>query len=216
MLVAIDGACKRNGKPNCLSVGIAWIQTDDGKLLFKTKIETPSTSQRGELNGLLCALRYAKEFLAEGEDLIIITDSEYLYNTVELSWCFKWKDAGWINGSGEQAKNHLMWSEACDLLDSIGYERVFMQWTKGHLLAYTDRNAEMCMNEDKTGITLFERITTLANRPSEKDRVIDSFLKERNEHDKHKVPREAALSWVIANVTADCLAGYVRNLADNL
>ena len=36
-----------------MSVGVAWIQTDEGQLLYKSRVEFGSTSQRGEINGLL-------------------------------------------------------------------------------------------------------------------------------------------------------------------
>ena len=78
MLIAIDGACKRNGEPDCFSTGVAWFITDTSDMFFKAACETQSTSQRGELSGLLEALKYATENAAEDEDVIIVTESEYM------------------------------------------------------------------------------------------------------------------------------------------
>lgn len=213
MLIATDGACKRNGQPTCLSVGIAWIQTEDGKFVFKSRYETCSTSQRGEINGLLESLQYAVAHAKPDEDVIIITDSEYLYNTVMLEWCFKWQQNNWIGATGERVKNNDLWDIICKLLKLLD-GRVFMQWTKGHLMSYTPGNIKYAMKEDPTGVELFTRISAIANRESEHDRIIKDFIRERNEHDKPIPPPEACLEWVIANVTADCLAAYIVNIMD--
>ena len=217
ILIAIDGACKRNGQPDCISVGAAWIQTEDGKLLFKSKLETCSTSQRGELNGLLEALRYAVGQASPTEDIILITDSEYIYNTVALSWCFKWRDNGWTNADGNETKNTDMWTEVCQLLDALNnpVERVFIEWTKGHCVHYTPGNTKMAMRIDPSGIELYTRISTIAHMPANMDNIIAKFLTERREHDKPAVPREVALEWAIANATVDCIASYVVNLMNN-
>ena len=137
MLIATDGACKRNGQPTCSSVGVAWIQTDTGDMLFKSKFETCSTSQRGEINGLLEALQYAVQNAAANEDIIIITDSEYLYNTVSLDWCFKWRAANWRTGSGEIAKNADLWAIACMLLDELGEKKLQCVYAVDQGTSYT-------------------------------------------------------------------------------
>ena len=63
MLIAIDGACKRNGEPDCFSTGVAWFITDTGDMFFKAACETQSTSQRGELSGaeLAALMHLAKQ-----------------------------------------------------------------------------------------------------------------------------------------------------------
>lgn len=168
MLIATDGACKRNGTPQCSSLGVAWIETEDGQLLYKSKFETQSTSQRGEINGLLEALRYAVEHASNEEDIIIITDSEYLYNTVMLDWCFKWRAADWIGGQGP-VKNPDLWKEVCKLLDILNGQmpRVFLQWTKGHLIHYTPGNIKQAMLVDPEGLELYKRVSSVANRPAD-------------------------------------------------
>lgn len=215
MLCAIDGACKRNGQPTCSSAGVAWIQTEAGELMYKSKFETCSTNQRGEINGLLEALKYAVDNTTEEEDIIIITDSEYLYNTVTLDWVTKWKKNNWIGGSGP-VKNADMWQQVYDLLQIINEtgEHVFMEWTKGHLISYTPGNINFAMKEDQSGVELFTRITAIANRGSERSRIIKDFNRERHEHDKMVIPDDTALAWVIANTTADCLASYVVKIMD--
>jgi ribonuclease HI len=214
VLIAIDGACKRNGQPSCSSSGVAWIQTEDGKFLFKSRFETCSTNQRGEINGLFEALTYAVQHSAADEDIIIVTDSEYLHNTVAYEWCFKWKNNSW-NGSTGPVKNADMWEKICDLLEVLN-GRVFMQWTKGHLMSYTPGNINQAMRADPTGVELYTRIMSVANRDSERSRIIMDFLRQRVEHDKPTIPEDLALDWVIANTVADCIATYVVRIMDEL
>lgn len=214
MLISIDGACKRNGKPDCISVGVAWIHDEQGNMLFKSAVEQQSTSQRGEINGLLEALKYAKQHSHIGEDIIIVTDSEYLYNTVMLEWCFKWRNNGWISASGTTPKNDDMWEQVCQLLDAIGTDRVFLQWTKGHIVHYTPSHIRQAMVADISGVELYSRILAMASRVCDKPRIIKDFLKERQEHDKMSVPEEIAFEWAVANATADALASYIVTAFD--
>lgn len=213
ILIAIDGACKRNGKPDCMSVGAAWIQTSEGDLKYRHIFETESTSQRGEINGLIAALKYAVEEGIPQGDIIIITDSQYIYNSVMLEWCYKWRDNGWANADGQETKNKDLWAIVCVFLDELNRlgERVFLEWTKGHMVHYTKGNIKKAMLVDANGIELFSRITTMANRPADRQNIINKFNKERNEHGCISVPENVALDWAIANATADGIAFYIVN-----
>ena len=216
ILIAIDGACKRNGKPDCSSAGAAWIQTDAGEMCYKSIFEeTESTNQRGEINGLISALVFAAQSNTK-EDIIIITDSEYLHNTVMLDWLGKWEANNWVGATGP-VKNRDMWEKVFKLVKMINRdeERIFMQWTKGHLMSYSAGNIKQAMVYDPTGIELFMRITAVANRKSEKDRIVNDFFRQRREHGREEIPSDMALDWVIANTVADCLASYIVKVLDS-
>lgn len=214
MIISTDGACKHLGKPDCFSIGIAWIQTDDGKFLFEARAEEKSTSQRGEINGLINALEYAVKNSAADEDIIIITDSEYLHNTVMKEWCFKWRDNAWLTSTGDPAKNYDLWLIVCDMLDKLGKDRVYLNWTKGHLLSYNKKLTERILKDDPTGVMLYVNITTVANRPSEKQRIYEEFNANRTSHDYSQMPIQTSVDWVVMNVMADSIATYVVNLLD--
>ena len=218
MLISIDGGCKRQGTPQCSSVGVAWVQTDDGDLFYRANYENPeSTSQRGELNGLISALTVATERAAADETIIIVTDSEYLYNTVSKGWSLTWERSGW-QGSAGPVKNRDMWQTVNNMLRSLNAneERVFMQWTKGHLISYTPANARRAMAQDPTGISLFMNIKAIASRGSEEDRIVEDFIYNRVKHEHQVPPRVACLEWCIANVMADTLASYLTTLLDSV
>lgn len=218
MLISIDGACKRNGQETCSSTGVAWIQTEQGDLLFKSKFEPMSTSQRGEINGLLEALNFANTYAKPDEDIIIVTDSEYLYNTVCLDWVHKWRANGWVGGQGTTVKNNDMWNVVCELLDVLNTpaERVFMQWTKGHLMSYTPGNIKQAMVADSTGVELFTRVSAVANRTCNQSRIIADFKRNRTEHGRLNPPDDICLEWVIANTMADSLATFIEAMMDEL
>lgn len=217
MLIAIDGACKRNGEPTCVSVGVAWIMTDADEMFFKAKFEHQSTSQRGELNGLTQALEYAVESATPGEVICIVTDSEYMYNTIDLEWWSKWRANNWYGAQGEIVKNVDMWKHVGDLMDALDNKRcmVAMQWTKGHLIHYTPSKIKNAMDVDPSGAELYARITAVANRPADVNRIIRQFKDERISHKHIAPPDEAALEWAIANTTADALASYIVKTFDD-
>lgn len=216
MIIATDGACKRNGEPTCVSVGVAWIMHDDGEMLFKAKFEHCSTSQRGEINGLIEGLSYASENLADDEALSIITDSEYLFNTIEKDWVHKWARQAWTGLAGS-VKNQDQWEHVLKLLDSPKLtDNVFMQWTKGHLISYTPANTRKAVAADTSGLELFDRITSVAMRPADYPRIVRDFNYNRIQHGLLAVPDEQAVEWAAANTVADCLASYLVRTFDDL
>lgn len=218
MLISIDGACKRNGEPTCSSCGVAWIQTEDGQLLYQSSFEnTGSTSQRGEIQGLIVALAFAAENSEHDEIISIITDSEYLYNTVSKEWVNKWHDNGWHGADGSIVKNEDLWSIIYTYLFMLNSheQRVFMQWTKGHIMSYTPGNVKRAMADDSSGVELYSRILSMGNRPCDKARIIKEFKEQRIKHD-HIVPDdETCFQWCMANVMADCLTSYIVKLMDD-
>lgn len=216
MIIAIDGACKRNGTPQCLAAGVAWIKTEDGGLYYKADVETlESTNQRGELMGLLAALKEAAT-TPDDEDIVIITDSEYLFNSVALEWSLTWEANNYIGSSGQVVKNADLWQKINDYIHKINKveNRIYMQWTKGHLVHYTAGNITKAMMADPSGVELFARITAMANRPADKDRIISDFIYNRTKHEKDAPPKEVCLEWAIFNATADAIATFVVKAMD--
>lgn len=221
MIISTDGACKRNGSPQCSSAGVAWVVKDNGEMYFKATYESSgSTSQRGEINGLLCALDIAiAEGVCDEEVVVIVTDSEYLCNTVRLGWSFKWEANGWMGAQGP-AKNADLWKEVnrrLRVLNGTEGDRVFMSWTKGHLMSYTAANTKRAMAEDSEGIELYSRILSIANRPSDHDRIISDYQANLRDHQEIVVADpEECITRVTMNVMADCLAGYVVQSMENV
>lgn len=221
MIISTDGACKRNGTPQCSSAGVAWVVKDNGEMYFKATYESSgSTSQRGEINGLINALTIAyDETHGTDEIIVIVTDSEYICNTVRLGWSFKWERNGWMGAQGP-AKNADLWAKANALLRRLNAndeDRVIMSWTKGHLMSYTAANAKRAMAEDSSGVELYSRILSIANRPSDHDRIISDYQANLRDHQEIVVTdAEECITRVTMNVMADCLAGYVVQSMENV
>ena len=214
MIMGTDGACKWGGTPECVSCGVAVIHTDE-RTYYMSKIEDHSTSQRGELNGLLLGLHEAVEH-NDNEDVIIITDSEYLHNAVMKEWCYKWKANDWIGSNGERVKNVDMWMEIVELIDKLRAQQrdVFLQWTKGHLISgLSPAIVKRIMQQDATGLGLISQIQTIADRVSEHDRIVEDFNKYRMKNDAHIMPAETAIEWTVLNVAADLIAGFIKDTA---
>lgn len=221
MIISTDGACKRNGTPQCSSAGVAWAITDNGEMYFNATYESSgSTSQRGEINGLINALTIAYDE-AHGTDevIVIITDSEYICNTVRLGWSFKWESNNWMGAQGP-AKNADLWAKVNVLLRRLNAndeDRVVMSWTKGHLMSYTPANTARAMREDSSGVELYSRILAIANRPSDHDRIVADYKDNLNKH-QEIIPfdPEECITRVTMNVMADCLATYVVQSMENV
>lgn len=220
MIISTDGACKRNGTPQCSSAGVAWVITDNGEMYFNATYESSgSTSQRGEINGLINALTMAIAETGDSDEIVVIvTDSEYLCNTVRLGWSFKWEANNWMGAQGP-AKNADLWKKVNDKLRQLNRneERVVMSWTKGHLMSYTPANIKRAMNEDNTGVELYSRILSIANRPSDRARIIKDYQANLRDHQEIVVAdEEECITRVTMNVMADCLAGYVVKSMENV
>ena len=135
MVISFDGACKGNGTPECMSVGAC--VTDD--LTFSTRTETlESTNQRGELNGAISALTKAS---ITDELVYIVTDSEFIFNSINKEWCLSWPIKNWLTSMGDPIKNQDQWSQIVDILQSIDIDRITMIYIKGHVLPYTKLQA---------------------------------------------------------------------------
>lgn len=221
MLVGIDGACMKNGKPDCVSCGAAFIIDEvTGEEVYYSRVEKESTSQRGELMGLTLALeQYLNRLNGErsmeyrSEPCIIITDSEYLYNSVSKEWCFKWENNDWKKATGEPTANIDLWTTICCLLhelETIEGAEVQMQWTKGHLMSTLSvSKAVHMMIADPTGSELYHNITTLINRISDKERIAADFNRHRTSSGQLAVPEDIALLWCSLNVMADYVAATI-------
>lgn len=217
MLVAIDGAVKKPGTAECLSVGCALfvdgIESTDN--LYKILCEPyGSTSQRGEINGLKLALIEAVNIDLHDDVLVVLTDSQYLYDTVMGEWVQKWANAGWISASGEPPKNMDQWKEILELLNTLSSRNVevTMVWTKGHLYRYPAGQITRCMQQDATGATLMASISTMLGVATQRERAVEAFNSYRAEHNLPPLPDSIAADYLVYNCTVDGIAVYCANI----
>lgn len=158
LIIAIDGACRRNGKPDCISSGGVFIeQYDEDNNLVATKLltnyEIQSTNQRGELLALLTALDY---IYSSNQPTQIVTDSEYIFNAMTKEWFVGWESRSWLTASYEPVKNSDLWREikqAYRKCQDAGIEIVFYH-IKGHCIPFGKVTANTLLAKDSTGKAL--------------------------------------------------------------
>ena len=147
MLIAIDGACKNNGKPDCVSMGCAFIKFNDSTLVV-TKAEEKSTNQRGELNGLIAGFEAGIPFIKSEPFINIVTDSEYIYNAITKEWLRAWSKKGWVTANGDPVKNKDLWERVLSLLEEYDDTVCSYYHVKGHVISLGKVTASNIIKQD--------------------------------------------------------------------
>ena len=222
-VISIDGACRRNGKPDCLSAGGLFIQ-EFGESLDEpvqtgtmAEYELQSTNQRGEMHALKAAL----EFLwPRKQQAQIITDSEYLFNAMTKGWVTSWARKGWVTATGEPVKNKDLW-------EAIHIERkrcvdsnveVMFYHIKGHCIPFGKVTANTLLTKDTTGAHLMTEVLLKYDSvctTTKKDLLEQAnVLSEKN--NGFKLPPDKLRQFVVSNVMADAIATKCVEAADAL
>lgn len=100
-----------------------------------------TSNNRMELKAVIEALKWFKD----PTELMIVSDSQYVVNSINGKYCYKW-----IRENDLSKKNLDLWFELINLLD---YHTVTFKWVKGHnnhsMNEYADQlaqHAAQCMN----------------------------------------------------------------------
>lgn len=130
MEVYTDGACLYNGQPEASAgIGVFW---GDGHYRNVSAVVRGDkhTNQVAEIQAAIAAIRIANR--ERFYDLIIYTDSKYVFNAATDWIDNKWKLQGWRNSQGEILANKKDFKK----LDKIRnkYERSFgeIEWIHVH------------------------------------------------------------------------------------
>lgn len=218
LAIAIDGACRRNGKPDCISTsGIFVLHLNEDNSVEKTQsiilAENKSTNQRGELFALLSAIEYA---LIVDESAQLITDSEYLFNTLTKEWYKNWINKGWVTARGTPVKNQDIWEKIVKMLKYCEEENIEIipYYIKGHLASFGKAAALELLRQDDTGYKLYkvvkETIEAKEFKPETIEMVNDLSLKNNG----FVLVDELFRHFVTLNVMADTLASIGADLLD--
>ena len=222
LLVSIDGACRRNGKPDCTASGGVFIQQFDEHqrrvaCYTLSAYEYNSTNQRGELLALLKALEHI--FTANMEALVV-TDSEYIFNAMTKHWYVSWMNNNWQTRSGDPVKNQDIWMEIAHAMHLCECRRdidIAFYHVKGHCIPFGRVTAENALTKDTTGALLHglvqKRFDEVA--PTKKT-VFDAALELSMRNNGFEPDAIRFKEWVTANVVADAIATKVVDAADSL
>lgn len=116
-----DGACSGNPGPG--GYGVVLKYNDHVRELSGGFRDT--TNNRMEIMGAIAGL----ESLKEPCEVSLVTDSQYLVNSIEKGWVQKWKSAGWMRNRKEKALNVDLWER---LLAVLAKHQVKFEWVRGH------------------------------------------------------------------------------------
>lgn len=221
LLMSIDGACRRNGKPDCTASGGVFIKgiDDDGTVTgYATKSvhEYGSTNQRGELLALLMAMRVVFRRQCEAH---IVTDSEYLFNAMTKQWYKNWQNNSWLTRDGYEVKNRDIWvqiAEYTNMLEHDGIEVIFYH-IKGHCIPFGGVTARKALIEDPTGEKLYGLVCDKydAVAPTKMDTLqYASELSIKNNGFALDLHGAIIKDWVTLNVVADAIATKAVDEAD--
>lgn len=222
LFIAIDGACRRNGKPDCTSSGGVFIKgiDDDGQVIgYATKSvhEYGSTNQRGELLALLKALQVIGKRQCEAQ---IVTDSEYLFNAMTKQWYKSWQSGGWLTRDGYEVKNKDIWvqiAEYANMLERDGIEVIYYH-IKGHCIPFGAVTARNTLDEDPTGEKLNKLVYAKFDAVAPTKTATFQYasdLSVKNNGFPLSLNGDILRDWVTANVVVDAVATKAVEEADS-
>lgn len=222
LFISIDGACRRNGKPDCTASGGVFIQQfDDAQRRVAchtlSAYEYNSTNQRGELLALLKAI----EFIYSADmEALVVTDSEYIFNAMTKNWYGSWMSNDWKTRSGDPVKNQDIWMEIAHAMQLCEYRRdidITFYHVKGHCIPFGRVTADNALTKDATGSTLHGLVQRRFDEvaPTKKT-VFDAALELSKRNNGFEPVLATFKEWVVANVVADAIATKVVDAADSL
>jgi ribonuclease HI len=134
-----DGACSNNGKPNAKAGAAAiLIAKDDTGRIVKERpitggVPGEQTNNRAELQAVILAL---ESLQTKGVEIKIVTDSQYVHNTIVLGW--------------QRRTNHDLWQRLDEL---IAQHHVMFEKCEGHSTdVYNNRADKLARKEAGSNI----------------------------------------------------------------
>ena len=219
MIIAIDGACRKPGTPECFSVG-AYIAKDksSNKIYGHGAVyELQSTGQRGEIIALLQALERCIN--SDKELIYIISDSEYIVNCVNKEWYKNWENKGWVTAEGNEVKNKDLWVYVSELFSILTDKEVVVYHIKGHVLPFGKATAKKLMESDASLQALYNAVAEkfdVEYPKRQKELDLACALFEKNNGISIEKDSKVLRELVIGNVMADLMAGAYADAIYNL
>lgn len=219
MIIAIDGACRKPGTPECFSVGAYIAKDKNSNKIYGhgAAYELQSTGQRGEILALLQALEVC---INSDEELIyVISDSEYIVNCVNKEWYKNWENKGWITAEGEEVKNKDLWEIASGMLSVLEDKEIVVYHIKGHVFPFGKATAKKLIESDASLQTLYDAVAEkfdIEYPKRQKELDLACALFEKNNGISIEKDSETLRELIIVNVMADLIAGAYADAVNNL
>lgn len=116
-----DGACAGNPGPGGWA---AVLKSGEYEKVISGGESQPTTNNRMELTAVIKAL----EALKRQCEVIVVTDSRYVCDSVSLGRVYHWQKKGWLKKGG-LVPNADLWQRLLPLLEK---HKVTFGWVKGH------------------------------------------------------------------------------------
>lgn len=211
---AIDGATRRNGKPDCVAAGAVVCQIfDDAGPQYQRVItvhEYGSTNQRGEMLALLEAVTHFCS--SEFDECQIITDSEYLFNTIHKDWLSKWSGS-WTTSKGEPVKNRDIWELILQLIQGTD-KTINIYHIKGHIIPMGRATVHGLIEKNDNGVSLYKACVVKFLSYEIDDEKLKNLQELSVKNNGFELTDEVLKTFISLNTTADAIAGYVADKAD--
>lgn len=210
ILISIDGASRRNGKPDCMSAaGIVCANYDEPNITHTSIAEYGSTNQRAELHALCKALQMAA---GKGDDIMILTDSEYVFNGMTRRWYNTWRHNNWLTSSGEPVKNRDIWESVVEAVQACG--DITYYHIKGHCIPFGTVRARNAMNIGFSCLVdeVFQQYDSLVHKKADVLQAAQE-LSERN--NGFTLTSDQLRRFVAFNTLADIVATLAVEQADS-
>ena len=117
-----DGACSNNPYGNG---GYGTIIVDGGDQQELSGGFQHTTNNRMEMMAVIAGL----EALEDACDVTLYSDSQYIVNSVNKGWVYRWKANNWMRNKKEPALNVDLWKRILGLCET---HNVTFQWVRGH------------------------------------------------------------------------------------
>lgn len=135
-----DGACSHNPGPGGWAAILTYKETEK---IIKGK-EEYTTNNRMEMTAVIEGLRLLKEKC----DVLVVTDSKYIVDSIGKGWVYSWKNRNWRKSNNEKVLNVDLWIIMLDLLNK---HNVDFKWIKGHSSnEYNERCDEIAVAMSKS------------------------------------------------------------------
>lgn len=120
-----DGACSGNPGPGGWAAVILYKDTVI-ELADRFKMTTNNIM---EMLAVLNGLKYVSKNFSFESEVVVYTDSAYLYNCWKADWWKKWEFNGWLTSKKEPVKNKEIWEQ---LIPYFKLSAFSMVKVKGH------------------------------------------------------------------------------------
>lgn len=117
-----DGACSNNPYGNG-GYGTIIVDREERRELSGGFQHT--TNNRMEMMAVIAGL----EALEEACAVTLYSDSQYIVNSINKAWVYRWKANNWMRNKKDPALNVDLWKRVLNLCET---HNVTFQWVRGH------------------------------------------------------------------------------------